>query len=85
MVSNSHLDAEVWEAASDVDIEPENVEDAYQGEYDSDQNFAYQLADDLGEIDENASWLKNCIDWERAARDLMFDYVESNNHYFKSM
>lgn len=50
--------------------------------------YAEQLADDLGAIDRNASWPVNCIDWEKAARELAYDYslVEyaGTNYYIRS-
>lgn len=38
------------------------------------RDYAEQLADDLGLIPSNASWPSNCIDWEKAARELRYDY-----------
>lgn len=40
------------------------------------QEYAEQLADDIGAIDRNARWPVNCIDWEKAARELQYDYTE---------
>jgi antirestriction protein len=68
----------------DVDAFFDALEESYQGEYTSDEDFAQTLADDLG-VEISNSWPHNCIDWERAARDLMYDYSESNGHYFRSI
>ena len=38
------------------------------------EEYAEQLADDIGAIDRNAIWPVNCIDWEKAARELQMDY-----------
>lgn len=38
------------------------------------QEYAEQLAEDIGAIDRKASWPNNCIDWERATRELQMDY-----------
>ena len=38
------------------------------------QDYAEELADDIGAIDRNANWPLTCIDWERAARELQSDY-----------
>ncbi len=38
------------------------------------EEYARQLADDIGAIDSNATWPLNCIDWEQAARELQMDY-----------
>lgn len=39
------------------------------------QDYAEQLADDLGCINSEARWPNDCIDWERAARELQMDYT----------
>ena len=47
--------------------------------------YAQELAEDLGAIDSNATWPNNCIDWDRAARELQFDYSSvdvDNVEYF---
>jgi hypothetical protein len=41
------------------------------------ERYAQELADDIGAIDSNASWPNNCIDWERAARELQMDYTSA--------
>lgn len=38
-------------------------------------DYAQQLAEDIGAVDANATWPNNCIDWERAARELRMDYT----------
>lgn len=38
------------------------------------QEYAQELAEDCGMVNEGASWPNNCIDWERAARELAMDY-----------
>ena len=44
------------------------------------QDYAQELAEDCGMIDNNAKWPMTCIDWEQAARELRHDYsaVEVN-------
>lgn len=81
-IESSHLDAEVFAAAEDCEIPYESVEDAYQGEYSSDEEFAQEFAESCGLVNDDATWPSNYIDWERAARDLMYDYSTSNGHYF---
>ena len=39
------------------------------------QTYAEQLAEDIGAIDPKASWPLNCIDWEKAASELQYDYT----------
>lgn len=62
----------------------EDVEEAYQGQWDSDEQFAMQLAEDLG-FEQPANWPYNCIDWEQASRDIMYDYFEVDGYYFRSL
>lgn len=38
------------------------------------EEYARDLADDIGAIDSNARWPLTCIDWEQAARELQQDY-----------
>lgn len=39
------------------------------------EEYAQELADDIGAINRDAGWPNNCIDWERAARELQKDYT----------
>lgn len=48
----------------------ERFTEAYAGEYESEQDYARDLADDLGLVDRDASWPNNFIDWKRAADEL---------------
>lgn len=38
------------------------------------QEYAQELADDIGAIPKDAGWPCTCIDWEQAARELRMDY-----------
>ena len=62
-----------------------SMEEAYQGEYRSDEDFARNMADDLGLLNKEMSWPYTCIDWEYAAKELMYDYFEIDGHYFRSL
>lgn len=44
------------------------IRDSYFKEY------AQQLAEDIGAINADATWPNNCIDWDRAVRELQMDY-----------
>jgi antirestriction protein len=50
--------------------------------------YAQELADDIGALHQDASWPSNCIDWERAARELQMDYtgvrVNGTMYYFRT-
>ena len=63
----------------------DEAEEAYQGEYSTDIEFAQELADQLGAVNADSSWPNYCIDWEYAARDLMMDYSEDSGYYFKNL
>lgn len=53
----------------------EAFEDAFAGEWDSEEAFAEDLAEQLDVVPREFSWPQSYIDWERAARDLfMGDY-----------
>jgi antirestriction protein len=39
------------------------------------EDYARELADDIGAIDKDAGWPTHCIDWEQAARELRMDYT----------
>jgi len=61
----------------------DNFEEAYAGRFDSDSDFAYDLAEQLDCLpDKNAGWPLNCIDWEQAGREIMYDYTEQDGYYF---
>lgn len=76
---------EIVFAAAYLGIPLEDIDEAYHGEYDSDEAFARDIADQIGSFDKNQSWPHNCIDWEYAAKELMYDYAEYNNHYFRNL
>ena len=61
----------------------DDVSDCYAGEWVDDEDFAYNMAEDCG-FEHPRDWPYNCIDWEQATRDLMYDYTESNGHYFRN-
>jgi len=39
------------------------------------EQYAREMAEDCGMIDNNATWPQTCIDWEQAARELCMDYT----------
>jgi hypothetical protein len=51
------------------------------------QQYAMDLADDIGAIDRNASWPCNCIDWDMAATALRQDYssvdIEGETYWYR--
>lgn len=89
MAEDGSLDAEVYQAYIDIVGEEyakqEDAEEAYQGEFKSDEEFAQNLAEEIGAINKDATWPNNCIDWEFAAKELMYDYSEESGHYFRNL
>jgi len=65
-----------------VENEPTMINDSYFVEY------AQELAEDIGTINEYNSWPCYCIDWERAARELKMDYasvqVQDETYWFRA-
>jgi len=53
-----------WDEISD------GFEDAFCGEWDSGEAYAEDLADQIGAVNPEARWPNDCIDWERAWREL---------------
>ena len=63
---NSYV-PEVYWAAEALGIPASDVEEAYQGQFNSDEEFAQTLADDLGLVPSDLSWPCDCISWPDAA------------------
>ena len=68
----------------EIDEVIEKVGEAYNGEFDTDGDFVQNLLEDCGDIPENLPSYVH-IDWDRTARDIMYDYSTSNNHYFRNL
>lgn len=39
------------------------------------EDYARELAEDIGAISRDATWPNDCIDWEQAAKELQMDYA----------
>ncbi|TLX23338.1 antirestriction protein ArdA [Chryseobacterium indologenes] len=85
-INDSGHDLEVYEACLDclgkIEFQSlyEYVNNFYYGEFGSDEDFVQWLyEDDTFNI---PNWV--VIDWEATARSIMYDYFESNGHYFRS-
>ena len=80
------IDWEVIDAAINCDVDLSDIEEAYQGEYKDDEDFAYETAVSCGDYNPKENhWPLNCIDWQYAAKELMYDYSASNGHYFRNL
>ena len=87
MGNKDKVNEALWWAAEGLDIPADRVDEAYAGTARSDEEFAENLANELGLIpaDDAMSWPMGHIDWEGAARDLMMDYAENDGFYFRNM
>ncbi len=63
---------DVVKAAIECGINLDDIEECYSGEFSSDEAFAQDMAEQLG-TDKSPAWPNNCIDWEYAAKELMYD------------
>jgi len=85
ILDSTSYDLEVFEAGIEADVEICNIEEAYSGKFDSDKDFAENMANELGLMNDAQSWPFNCIDWDYAAKELMYDYNSANGYYFRSL
>lgn len=62
----------------------EEFQDAYRGQYDSEEAFAEELLDETGELDAIPENLRYYFDYEKYARDLFIDnfWMSNNGHVF---
>src|SRR3990167_11507570 len=77
------VDAYIALGIGDDDLS--EFEEAYQGQYKNNEEFAQEQADQTGEIPKENHWPHYCIDWEWAARELMMDYSEEGGYYFRNL
>lgn len=62
----------------------EEAEEAYSGQFDSDEEFAEDLMDNCGDLPDN-EFIIRYIDWTKLARDIMYDYFKEDGYYFRQM
>jgi len=61
----------------------DEFEDKYEGEFNSDEDFAQNYAESCCDVDfSNLPWPQNCIDWEEAAKEHMQSYTSEKGYYF---
>lgn len=68
------------EEAKDI---AEEIEEAYQGKWNSDEEFVRELLEDTGCISKDIPWYVH-IDWTWTAREVMMDYSEQDSYYFRN-
>ena len=63
----------------------EELTNCYQGEFSNDEDFAEDMAEQCGLLEEKPAWPYTCINWSHAAQELMYDYYEQDGHYFRAV
>ena len=63
------------------DPELESFDDRYRGFWASDEEYARDLADNLGDCDDVPNYI--VIDWEQTAVNVMADVFVENGYYFE--
>lgn len=71
-------------AGLNADVELENIAEAYNGKWDSDEEFTRDLVESCGDIPKDLPIYIH-IDWEATASDIMMDYTEENRYYFRNL
>jgi antirestriction protein len=61
-----------------------DAEDAYAGEFYNDEEFAESLIEETEDLNDVPDIIRNNINWEGLAIDVMQDYFEVNGHYFRN-
>lgn len=86
LINQGYSNKEIIDAGLWLEIPLDRIGEAYAGTYKNDEDFAYQMAIDVGDFDDSklVPWPYNCIDWKQAAYQLMFDYSEHDGHYFSN-
>lgn len=75
---------EALEAFISYGYEAQDFEEAFQGEYESEIEFTYQLLDDLGELDSIPKHLQYYFDYEKYSNDLFInDFVFIDGYVFR--
>lgn len=77
---------EAWRAWLSNGMTPDldTMREAYYGEFASDYDFAVNIVEESGYLANVPENISNYFDYEAYARDLMFDFFESNGHYFRN-
>ena len=64
---------EAYQEAIDAEGTIEQARDAFHGVHDSEKDFAAELAEETGGLENVPQWLQCHIDWEGVARDMGYD------------
>ena len=83
IIQESSYEIDIFEAAYQLGIDFENVEDSYYGVFGSDEEFAEEYVESTGYLSKDfPSWI--VIDWAETASSLMDDHLEYNGYYFRN-
>ena len=84
LISEGGLSEEIYMAAIECSIPLDKVEDAFVGHYSSEVDFAQDLWEDCGYLDDLPAYAQSYINWESVARDLMMEHVEHDGYFFRT-
>jgi len=73
---------DVIDAGLDCGIPLDKIEDAFYGQFNSDQELAHDWIDGTGMLADVPDSIARYFDYESFTRDLMYDFSESNGYYF---
>lgn len=83
IIQESSYDIDVFEAAYQLGIDFEDVEESYYDNFRSDEEFAEEYVRSIGILSRDfPSWI--VIDWTETASYLMDDHLEYNGYYFRN-
>jgi antirestriction protein len=57
----------------------------YHGEHANDKAFGEDYAEQVGDLNAVPEHMRNYIDWDYYAKELIYDYFTSNGHYWRSI
>ena len=78
------LTNEVIAAGLEIGLELDDLDDKYEGHFDSDEDWAWEYIESTGMLSDVPDTLKNYFDVERWARDAMMDMSKNHGHYFRN-
>lgn len=86
-IESTHLEIEIIEAyienmGAHYGVNIDDIEEAYCGEFNSWEDFAYDMAENCFSIPEE---IASYFDYEKFGRDLSYDYFESNGYFFRNL
>ena len=59
-------------------------QNSYYGEHDTDKNFAEHYADEVGDTASVPEHMRNYIDYDYYAKELLYDFMSEAGHYWRN-